>query len=219
MKRCSITLSHAIWQESKWYLINQQSISLASMYQANYSVFFKRKQHFLRLGIRGLVVRLQQESKSENSTRLITDWTIKLVQCKVIPNQDEIWHMRRFSSLEFGHFRVSKQKQFHWMRSGRKAEFGQRQFVQHSSMARAALTTQGWDPTKAVKNWASAAGFCPHSTTEGWNCQQSGEPSFGHGTADINVWPNVNSRDSFPASNWEPETNPATAQLKCEATT
>lgn len=82
--------------------------------------FFKRKQHFLRLGIRGLVVRLQQESKSENSTRLITDWTIKLVQCKVIPNQDEIWHMRRFSSLEFGHFRVSKQSSFTgWGQAGK----------------------------------------------------------------------------------------------------
>lgn len=160
MKRCSITLSHAICQESKWYLINQQSISLASVYQAKYSVFFKRKQHFLRLGIRGLVVRLQQESTSENFTRLITDWTIKLVQCKVIPNQDRIWHTRRFCSLEFGRFRMSKQSSFHWIRSGRKAEFGQRQLVQHNSMAQAAADyTEGWDPTSAVKNWASASGF------------------------------------------------------------
>lgn len=116
----------------------------SAKHQSGFSVpskvlrFFKRKQHFLRLGIRGLVVRLQQESTLENSTRLITDWTIKLVQCKVIPNQDQIWHMRRFCSLEFGHFRMSKPSSFHWIRSGRKAELGQRQFVQHSSMAQAA---------------------------------------------------------------------------------
>lgn len=99
------------------------------------------------------MVRLQQESTSENSTGLITDWTIKLVQCKVIPNQDQIWHMRRFSSLEFGHFRMSKQSSFHLIRSGRKAEFGQRQFVQQNLMAQAAADyTEGLDPTKAVKN-------------------------------------------------------------------
>lgn len=67
----------------------------SAKHQSGFSVsskvlkFFERKQHFLRLGIRGLVVRLQQESTFENSTRLITDWTIKLVQCKVIPNQDK----------------------------------------------------------------------------------------------------------------------------------
>lgn len=154
-------------------------------------IFLKRKQYFLRLGIRGLVVRLQQESTSENSTRLITDWTIKLVQCKVIPNQDQIWHMRRFSSLEFGHFRMSNQSSFHWIRSGRKAGFGQRQFVQHNSMAQAAADhTESWDTTKAVKNGASASGFYPHcdiGKAEGFNFQQSGEAIFGH----------VNSRDSF----------------------
>lgn len=132
----------------------------SAKHQSGFSVpskvlrFFKRKQHFLRLGIRGLVVRLQQESTLENSTRLITDWTIKLVQCKVIPNQDQIWHMRRFCSLEFGHFRMSKPNSFHWIRSGRKAELGQRQFVQHSSMAQAAADcTEGWDPPRAVTNW------------------------------------------------------------------
>lgn len=35
-----------------------------------FGFFLKRKQHFLRLGIRGLVVRLQQESTSEINNRL-----------------------------------------------------------------------------------------------------------------------------------------------------
>lgn len=107
------------------HLISQQSISFASVYQAKYSFFLKNtKKHFLRLGIRGLVVRLQQESIFENSKRLITDWTNKLVQSKIIPNQDKIWHIRRFSLFEFGHFRMSKQSSFHFIRSSRKNEFG-----------------------------------------------------------------------------------------------
>lgn len=171
----------------------------SAKHQSGFSVpskvlrFFKRKQHFLRLGIRGLVVRLQQESTLENSTRLITDWTIKLVQCKVIPNQDQIWQMRRFCSLEFGHFRMSKPSSFHWIRSGRKAELGQRQFVQHSSMAQAAADcTEGWDPPRAVTNWDLHQGSTPHPDTgkaEGLSCQQSGEPIFGQVTVDANVCP------------------------------
>lgn len=129
----------------------------SAKHQSGFSVpskvlrFFKRKQHFLRLGIRGLVVRLQQESTFEKSTRLITDWTIKLVQCKVIPNQDQIWQMRRFCSLEFGHFRMSKQSSFHWIRSGRKAEFGQ------SSLCSTARWHRQGEPSGT--NWAPAPGL------------------------------------------------------------
>lgn len=111
------------------HLVSQQSISFASVYQAKYSFWGKKtKKHFLRLGIRGLVVRLQQESIFENSKRLINDWTNKLVQSKIIPNQDQIWHIRRFSLFEFGHFRMSKQSSFHFSQVG-KMNLGSRQFL------------------------------------------------------------------------------------------
>lgn len=165
----------------------------SAKHQSGFSVpskvlrFFKRKQHFLRLGIRGLVVRLQQESTFENSTRLITDWTIKLVQCKVIPNQDQIWHVRRFSSLEFGHFRMSKQSSFHWIRSGRKAECGQSRLCSTARWHR-----QGWDPPRAEKTWASAPGSTHILTLarlkDLLSFQQSGEPIFGHFTVDVQMW-------------------------------
>lgn len=137
----------------------------SAKHQSGFSVpskvlrFFKRKQHFLRLGIRGLVVRLQQESTFENSTRLITDWTIKLVQCKVIPNQDQIWQTRRFCSLEFGHFRMSKQSSFHWIRSGRKAEFGQSSLCSPARWHR-----QGW----ALSDKLSTCTRAPPWLWQGW---------------------------------------------------
>lgn len=111
------------------HLVSQQSISFASVYQAKYSFLGKKtKKHFLRLGNRGLVVRLQQESIFENSKRLINDWTNKLVQSKIIPNQDQIWQIRRFSLFEFGHFRMSKQSSFHFSQVG-KMNLGSRQFL------------------------------------------------------------------------------------------
>lgn len=182
----------------------------SAKHQSDFSVpskvlsFFKRKQHFLRLGIRGLVVRLQQESTSENSTRLITDWTIKLVQCKVIPNQDQIWHMRRFCSLEFGHFRMSKQSSFIGLGQAGKLNLGRGSLCSTTRWHRQLLTTEGWDPTK-VKNWASAAGFypqCDTSKAEGLNSQQSAEPIFGDVAVDVDVCPNVNSRDSLQPPVW-----------------
>lgn len=171
----------------------------SAKHQSGFSVpskvlrFFKRKQHFLRLGIRGLVVRLQQESTFENSTRLITDWTIKLVQCKVIPNQDQIWQMRRFCSLEFGHFRMSKQSSFHWIRSGRKAEFGQSSLCSPARWHR-----QGWalsdklstctrvhpDSGRAEGLMDSSAGrwahfwtaYCGCKCVSTWECRASFQP-------------------------------------------
>lgn len=154
MKRCSITLSHAIWQESKWYLINQQSINLASVYQAKYSGFLKRKQHFLRLGIRGLVVRLQQESTWElHKINNRLDNQISAVQSNS-KSRSNLAHEKILFIGIWG-FRMSKQSSFHWIRSGRKAEFGQ-----SSLCSTARWHRQGWDPPKAVGNWAP--GFSPH---------------------------------------------------------
>lgn len=133
------------------HLKSQQSISF-QVYQAKYWFFFFKeyKKHFLRLRIRGLVVRLQQESTFENSKRLIIDWANKLVQSKIILNQDQICYIGKFPLFDFGYFRTFKGKQI-WVAGS---------FCSRTWLSRQPPFTHSvCDSTKAVRNGASAWDF------------------------------------------------------------
>lgn len=136
------------------HLKNEQSWLFKSVFkyikQSTDLFFFKEyKKHFLRLRIRGLVVRLQQESTFENSKRLIIDWANELVQSKIILNQDQIDMSENPLYLTLGILGIQG-----------KTNLGSRQFLQQNLIKQAAtIYSSVCDSTKAVKNGASAWDF------------------------------------------------------------